>query len=82
MDHDTRDLILNLYSEEEISEYAARVLLDDETVDRYNDTLEQARRLSGHHRAGDGMEEWPDDVPMPYGHIPKEEYYVEGRARR
>lgn len=82
MDNDTKDLILNLYCEEEISEYAARMLLDDETIDCYNDTLEQAGRIAGHQRGGDGMAEWPDDVPMPYGHIPKEEYYVEGHARR
>ena len=82
MDNDTTDLILTLYSEEEISEYAARMLLDDETIDRYNDTLEQASRMAGHQEGSEGMAEWPDDVPMPYGHIPEEEYYVEGRSRR
>jgi hypothetical protein len=35
MDNDTTDLILTLYSEEELSEYAARMLLDDDTIDRY-----------------------------------------------
>ena len=82
MDNDTTDLILNLYTEEEISEYAARVLLDDETIDRYNEKIEQAGRRFGQHHTGDEMDEWPDDVPMPYGHIPKEEYYVEGHTRR
>lgn len=77
MDKDTTDLILNLYCEEEISQYAARALLDDETIDRYNDKMEQARRMSGHHRGGEGMDEWPDNVPLPYGHLPEEEYYVD-----
>jgi hypothetical protein len=82
MDNDTTDLILTLYSEEEISEYAARTLLDDETIDCYNDTLEAAGRIAGHQDGGDGMAEWPDDIPMPYGHLSEEEYYVEGNSRR
>lgn len=81
MDNDTKDRILNLYCEEELSEYAARVLLDDETIDRYNEKLRQAGRMSGHHRGSEGMAEWPDDIPMPYGPLPKEEYYVEGTGR-
>lgn len=76
MDDDTTDLILNLYREDEISEYAARELLDDETIDRYIDKMEQTRRMFGHHREGEGMNEWPDDVPLPYGHLPEDEYYV------
>lgn len=78
MDNDTTDLILTLYCEQEISEYAARELLDDETIDRYNDKIKEVRRISGHHRDGGGMNEWPDDVPLPYGHLPEEEYYVDG----
>ena len=81
-DNDTTDLILTLYREEEISEYAARMLLNGETINRYNDTLKEASRMVGHQRGREEMAEWPDDVPMPYGHIPKEEYYVEGHARR
>lgn len=82
MDNDTTDLILTLYSKEEISEYAARMLLDDETIDCYNDTLEEAGRMAGHQHGGDGMAEWPDNVPMPYGHLSEEEYYVEGYSCR
>lgn len=78
MDNDSTDLILTLYCEQEITEYAARELLDDKTVDCYNERMKEARRLSGPHRTtSDGMDEWPDDVPMPYGHLPEEDYWVE-----
>lgn len=76
MDNDTTDLILNLYREDEISEYAARELLDDETIDRYNAKMEQTRRIFGYHRGGRRMDNWPDDVPLPYGHLPEDEYHV------
>lgn len=82
IDNDTTDLILTLYSEEEISEYAARMLLNDETIDRYNETLAEAGRIAGHLDSGGGMAEWPDDVPLPYGHLSEEDYYVEGYSRR
>jgi hypothetical protein len=82
MDNDTTDLILTLYSEEELSEYGARMLLDDETIDRYNDSLEAAGQIAGQQTGGEGMAEWPDDIPMPYGHLSEEEYYVEGTSCR
>ncbi|QLD89089.1 hypothetical protein HWV07_08615 [Natronomonas salina] len=75
MDTDTTDLILTLYAEQEISEYAARELLDDETIDHYNEKLEQARHLSGQQSGGDAIHEWPDDMPLPYGHLSEDEYY-------
>lgn len=82
MDNDTTDLIFALYNEEEISEYAVRMLLDDETIDRYDVKLEEAGRIAGHQTSSDEMIEWPDNIPMPYGHLPEEEYYVEGKSRR
>ena len=82
MDNDTTDLVLTLYSEEELSEYAARMLLNDDTIDRYNDMLEEAGRIAAHQSGGEGMAEWPDDIPMPYGHLSEEEYYVEGNSSR
>jgi hypothetical protein len=81
MDNDTTDLVLTLYSEEEISEYAARMLLDDETIDRYNDAREEAGQIGGGQTGGNGMAKLPDDIPMPYGHLSEEEYFVEGNPR-
>lgn len=75
MDTDTTDLILTLYAEQEISEYAARELLDDETIDHYNEKLEQARQMSEQHGGGESIQEWPDDMPLPYGHLSEDEYY-------
>lgn len=82
MDNDTTDLILTLYSEEELSEYAARMLLDDDTIDRYNDTLEAASHIAGHQSSNDGLGKWPDDIPMPYGPLSEEEYYAEKTSCR
>jgi hypothetical protein len=81
MDNNITNLILTLYSEEEISEYSARMLLDDDTIDRYNDTLEEAGRIAGHQNSGDEMAEWLDDIPMQHGHLTEEEYYVEANSR-
>lgn len=76
MDNHTTDLILELYREKEISEYAARQLLDDETIDQLIANLKESRRMVGHQCGEDDEEgEWPDDVPLPYGHLPEEEYY-------
>lgn len=80
MNNDTTDLILTLYSEEELSEYAARMLLDDETINRYDNSLEKTGRITGHETRSDEMGTWPDDIPMPYGPLSEEEYYAEGKS--
>lgn len=75
MEDDTTELILALYREGEITEYAVRRLLDDETIDQLVTNTEQSRPVL-EREGDDGEGDWPDDVPLPYGHLPEEEYYV------
>lgn len=75
MDTATKDRILDLYYADEISEYAARELLDDDTIDRFHTTMNQPHQTVGQQRDSSTMTDWPDEVPLPYGHLPQEEYY-------
>lgn len=74
---DTTALVLELFREDELSEYAARQLLDDETVDGFLAETEQSRRAAVTHPSGDEEASvWSDEVPLPYGHLSEEEYYA------
>lgn len=77
MDNDTTDLVLELYHEGEVSEYAVRALLDDESIDlSATETKQSPPTVEGRSGEDDGESVWTDDAPMPYGHLPEEEYYV------
>lgn len=77
MDNDTTDLILELYREGEISEYAVGKLLDDESIDRPTAETKPSKETVGRGSvADDEGHVWTDDAPLPYGHLPEEEYYV------
>jgi hypothetical protein len=77
MDNDTTALIQELYREGEISEYAVGKLLDDESIDRSAaETTPSPPTAGGRTGEDDGESVWTDDAPMPYGHLPEDEYYT------
>lgn len=78
MDNDSTDLIISLYRDGEITEYAARTLVGDEAFEDAEGPEGMLDRDPGQSISAGALAEWPDDVPLPYGHLPKEEYYVDG----